>query len=53
MRVGIGTDVHPIEPGRPCFVAGLLDGPTPLGGLINRVTALLNRILGALGPLRA
>ena len=36
-----------------CFVAGLLDGPTPLGGLINRVTALLNRILGALGPLRA
>jgi hypothetical protein len=36
-----------------CFVAGLLDGGSPLSDLLGRVTALLNRILGALGALRA
>jgi hypothetical protein len=36
-----------------CFVAGLLDGGTPLSDLLARVTTLLNRILGALGALRA
>jgi len=36
-----------------CFVAGLLDAGSPLSGLLAQVTSLLNRILGALGTLRA
>jgi hypothetical protein len=32
-----------------CAVAGLLDGPTGIGAILDQIAALLNRLLGALG----
>ena len=34
-----------------CFVAGLLDGGSPLSNLLTQLTGLLNQIIGALGRL--